>query len=56
MDSNEFNIKFHARQAFTIFKNKNLKAKRVNCNANIYFIEISYVMLSKLNILRFKLF
>jgi hypothetical protein len=37
MDSNEFNIKFHARQAFAIFKYKNLKAKLVNCNANIYF-------------------
>jgi hypothetical protein len=36
-DSNEYNVKFHARQAFTVFKYKKLKAKLVNYNANIYF-------------------
>jgi hypothetical protein len=37
IDSNEYNIKLHACQAFINFKYKNLKAKLVNCNANIYF-------------------
>jgi hypothetical protein len=35
MDSEDFNIKFFVRQASTIFKYGNLKAKIINCNATL---------------------
>jgi hypothetical protein len=37
INSENFNIKFFARQANTIYKYKNLEVKLINYNANIYF-------------------